>query len=49
MILVCLQGMSFNITVIQIYAPTTNTEETAVDQLCEDLQDLLEHQKKIFY
>ena len=31
-----------NITVIQIYAPTSNTEEAEVEWLCEDLQDLLE-------
>ena len=28
--------------VIQVYAPTSNTEETEVEQFCEDLQDLLE-------
>ena len=42
MILVCLQGKSFNITVIQVYAPATNAEEAEVDWFCEDLQDLLE-------
>ena len=36
------QGKPFNITVIQIYAPTTDTEEAEVDQLPEDLQCLLE-------
>ena len=36
------QGKSFNITVIQVYAPTSNTEEAEVEQFCEDLQDLLE-------
>ena len=35
-------GKPFNITVIQVYAPTTNAEETEVEQFCEDLQDLLE-------
>ena len=35
------QGKPFNITVIQVYAPTTDAEE-AVDQFCEDLQHLLE-------
>ena len=40
--LVGLQGKSFNITVIQVYAPTSNTEEAEVEQFCEDLQDLLE-------
>ena len=37
-----LQGKPFNITVIQVYAPTSNTEEAEVKQFCEDLQDLLE-------
>ena len=32
----------FNITVIQVYAPTSNAEEAEVEQLYEDLQDLLE-------
>ena len=41
MISTCFQGKSFNITVIQIYAPTTDAKEAEVDQLCEDLQDLL--------
>ena len=36
------QGKPFNITVIQVYAPTSNTEETEVEQFYEDLQDLLE-------
>ena len=36
------QGKPFNITVIQVYAPTTDTEEAEVDQLPEDLQCLLE-------
>ena len=34
------QGKPFNITVIQVYAPTSNAEET--EWFCEDLQDLLE-------
>ena len=38
----CLQSKQFNITVIQIYAPTSNTEETEVEWFYEDLQDLLE-------
>ena len=42
MISVCLQGKPFNITVIQVYAPTSNAEETEVEQFYEDLQDLLE-------
>ena len=35
------QGKPFNITVIQAYAPTSNTEEAEVEQFYEDLQDLL--------
>ena len=46
MISVRLQGNPFNITVIQVYAPTSNAEETEVEQFYEDLQDLLEHPKK---
>ena len=42
MILGCFQGKPFNITVIQICAPTTNAEEVEVDQFYEDLQDHLE-------
>ena len=42
MISVRLQGKSFNIMVIQIYAPTSNAEETEVERFYEDLQDLLE-------
>ena len=42
MISVRFQGKPFNITVIQVYAPTSNTEEAEVDRLYEDLQDLLE-------
>ena len=36
------QGKPFNITVIQVYAPTSNTEEAEVERFCEDLQDVLE-------
>ena len=36
------QGKPFNITVIQVYAPTSNAEETEVERFYEDLQDLLE-------
>ena len=46
MISVHLQGKPFNIIVIQVYAPTSNAEETEVEWLYEDLQDLLEHPKK---
>ena len=42
MISVRLQGKPFNITVIQVYAPSSNAEEAAVEQFYEDLQDLLE-------
>ena len=42
MILVHFQGKISNITVIQIYAPVTDTEEAEVDQFYEDLQDFLE-------
>ena len=42
MILVHFQGKTFNITVIWVYAPTTNAEVAAVEWFCEDLQDLLE-------
>ena len=36
------QGKPFNITVIQVYAPTSNTEEAELQQFYEDLQDVLE-------
>ena len=42
MISVSFQGKSFNITVVQVYVPTSNAEEAEVDRLCEDLQDLIE-------
>ena len=42
MISVRLQGKPFNITVIQVYAPTNNPEEAEVEWFYEDLQDLLE-------
>ena len=42
MISVSFQGKPFNITVIQVYAPTNNAEEAEVEQFYEDLQDLLE-------
>ena len=38
----CFQGKPFNITVIQVYAPTSNAEEAKVEWFYEDLQDLLE-------
>ena len=42
MISVSFQGKPFNITVIQVYAPTNNAEEVEVEWFHEDLQDLLE-------
>ena len=42
MISVCFLGKPFNITVIQVYALTSNAEEAEVEQFYEDLQDLLE-------
>ena len=42
MIAVHIQGKPFNITIIQVYAPTSNAEEAEVEQFYEDLQDLLE-------
>ena len=42
MIFVCFQGKPFNITVIQVYVPTSNAEEAEVERFYEDLQDLLE-------
>ena len=41
MISVHFQGKPFNITVIQVYAPTSNTEEAEDERFYEDLQDLL--------
>ena len=41
-ILVCFQGKPFNITVIQVYVPSSNAEEAEVKWFYEDLQDLLE-------
>ena len=46
MISVRFQGKPFNITVIQVYAPTTNDEETEVEWIYENLQDLLELTQK---
>ena len=45
------QDKPFNITVIQVYAPTTNAEEAEVEWFYEDLQDLLEltPQKNVFF
>ena len=51
MISVHFQGKPFNITVIQVYAPTSNVEEAEVEWFYEDLQDLLEltPKKDIFF
>ena len=38
----CFQGKPFNITVLQVYAPTSNSGEAEVERFCEELQDLLE-------
>ena len=46
MISVHFQGKPFNITVIQVYAPTSNAEEAEVEWFSEDLQDLLERTPK---
>ena len=46
MISVHFQGKPFNITVVQAYAPTSNTEEAEVEWFYEDLQDLLELKPK---
>ena len=46
MISVHFQGKPFNITVIQVYAPTSNAEEANVERFYEDLQDLLEQTPK---
>ena len=42
MILVCFQGKPFNITVIQVYAPTTDAEEAEVEKFYEDLEHILD-------
>ena len=51
MISVPLQGKPFSITVIQAYAPASNTEGVEVEQFYEDLQDLLEltHPKDVLF
>ena len=48
MISVHFQGKPFNITEIQVYAPTSNTEEAEAELFYDDLQNLLEHSKKMF-
>ena len=49
MISVHFQGKQFNITVIQVYAPTSHDEEAKVERFYEDLQDLLEYPKKMSF
>ena len=51
MISVHFQGKPFNITVIQVYAPSSNAEEAEIEQFHEDLQDLLEltHKKDVLF
>ena len=51
MISIHFQGKPFNITVIQVYAPTSNAEEAEVEWVYEDLQDLLEltPQNNVFF
>ena len=51
MIFVHFQGKPFNITVIQVYAPTSNAEEAEVEWFYEDLQDILEitPKKDVFF
>ena len=51
MISVRFQAKPFNITVIQVYAPTSNTEEAEVERFYEDLQDLVEltHKKDVLF
>ena len=44
---ICFQTKQFSITVIQVYAPTSNAEEAEVEQFYEDLHDLLELTPKI--
>ena len=45
---VCFQGKPFNITVIQVYAPTSNAEEAEVERFYEDLQGLLAKKDVLF-
>ena len=49
MISVRLQGKPFSITVIQVYAPTSNAEEAEFERFYEELQDLLELRPKMQY
>ena len=49
MISVHFQGKPFSITVMQVYAPTSNAEEAEVEQFYEDLQDLLKYSKNMSF
>ena len=49
MISVRFQGKPFDITVIQVYAPTSNLKNLKLNGFYEDLQDLLEHPKKMSF
>ena len=49
MISVRFQGKPFNITISHVYAPTSNAEEAEVERFYEDLQDLLQHTKKMSF
>ena len=51
MISVCFQGKPFNITLIQVYAPTSNAEEAEVEWFYEDQQDLVEltHKRDVLF
>ena len=49
MIFVHFQGKSFNVTVIQVYAPTTNVRKTEVEWSYEDLQGLVELTKDVLF
>ena len=49
MISVHFQGKALNVTVIQVYARISNAEEAEVEQFCEDLQDILEHPRKMSF
>ena len=46
---VSFQGKPFNITVIQVYAPTSNAEEAEVEWFYEDIQNLIEQPQKISF
>ena len=49
MVSVLFQDKPLNITVIQVYAPSTNAEEAEVEWFCENLQHLLELKKDVLF